>query len=162
MSEGNHSTGSLASNTFLEMQTEVEQIAKQFSLRLEGGLQHVGQLGMEENDCQAHYTLWDSEGVISLKSKPSIMTSCTRNGQLIPIMMRFSLSCNQNRDVTSLKELIDQYFNYEAELHWNAASLEETRQVDLAIHFQYQPKQNLLLAYIRYMLVMITGRIPAA
>ncbi|MDN9011036.1 hypothetical protein [Brevibacillus laterosporus] len=162
MNSSQQASIALISQSFQGLQKEVEQIAQALSLRTEGGIRLSMPGETFANTFCADFTLWDLAGVITLKSKPGRYGFNRDNRQDIPLMMRFSFSYNSPRDAETIKQRINEYFSYEAEVHWNVASTEQTKQMDLAIHFEYQPQHDILDAYIRYVLGMITGRNTAA
>ncbi|RAP24675.1 hypothetical protein C2W64_02845 [Brevibacillus laterosporus] len=162
MNSSQHGSIALISQSFQGLQKEVEQIAQSLSLRTEGGVRLSIQGESFANTFCADFTLWDLAGVITLKSKPGRYGFGPDKEQDIPMMMRFSFSYNSLRDAETTKQRIDEYFSYEAEVHWNVASTEQTKQMDLSVHFQYQPQHDTIATYIRYVLGMITGRNTAA
>ncbi|WP_139490156.1 hypothetical protein [Brevibacillus dissolubilis] len=145
-----------------KLQTEVERLTERLSLRLDGELPVLQLRGPSDEYAQAVYTLWDADGVITLRAKWQLETGEPIKPTAIPAVLRFSLSFDANDDVEHIQRRIQEYFGREAELHWNISQSGDVGHLELSLHFIYHTDQDMLFAYIRYVLGIITGRVMAA
>jgi hypothetical protein len=142
--------------------SEVEQLAKMFSLRSEGGVPALELYTHPHFQAMLEYTLWGETGVVLLKGKLQFAGDQQERCEAIPVTMRFSLSVDPHMDMEGKKLRIEEFFGSDAELIWYIPPAGLDDHLELALHFLYAPGSNMLFEYGRCVLEIITGKSLAA
>jgi hypothetical protein len=145
-----------------KLQAEVERLTERLPLRMDGELPALELRGPSDDYAQVAYTLWDTDGVITLRAKWQLEAGEPLKPTAIPAVLRFSLSFDATDDAEHIQRRIQEYFGRDAELHWNISQSGDVGHLELSLHFIYHSEQDMLFAYIRYVLGTITGRVMAA
>lgn len=145
-----------------DFQKEVEQLAKQHSLKVDGGFPALELQVTPFFQAILEYTLWSDNGVIAIKGKLQFDDPSTTMLEPFPVFVRFSMASYPDMDGEYVKNRIEEYFCRDVDLQWYLDPSEQDGHVELSLQFLYIPSSGTLLEYTRYIMGILTGRVLAA
>ncbi len=145
-----------------QFQEEVEQLANQFLLKVEGGFPALELQVSPFFLATLEYALWSETGVLTIKGKLQFDDPQTDLLEPFPVVMRFSMGVQPETDGEYIKHRIEEYFSRDVELHWYMDPAAQSGHIELSLHFDYIPSSGTLVEYARYILGILTGRVMAA
>ena len=145
-----------------KFQNEVEQLARQYSLRIDGGFPALELQVSPHFLALLEYTLWCESGIIAIKGKLQFNECQSDVLEPVPVSMRFSISTNQDTDGEYIKRRVEEFCDRDVGLHWYLDPVSHNGHIELSLQFLYIPSSGALLEYARYILGILTGRVLAA
>ncbi|MGD8189803.1 hypothetical protein ACQCN2_07455 [Brevibacillus ginsengisoli] len=145
-----------------KFQNEVEQLARQYSLKIDGGFPALELQVSPKFQALLEYTLWCESGMIAIKGKLQFNESHSELLEPVPVSIRFSISTNQDTDGEYIKRRVEEFCGRDVELQWYMEPLRHNGHIELSLQFLYIPSSGTLLEYTRYILGILTGRVVAA
>ncbi|WNC13157.1 hypothetical protein [Brevibacillus brevis] len=143
-------------------QGEIEQVAANHGLTIEGGLPALELQVTPQFQALLEYTLWGEAGVVAVHGKLRLPSEVLSSKESLSIMMKFSLSHDPNLDIEGKKQRIEEILYGEVDLFWNIPPAGHVGHVELTIRFSYQPGTGRLGEYVRSVLGIVTGKMLAA
>ncbi|MFY0545270.1 hypothetical protein [Brevibacillus sp. H7] len=143
-------------------QAEVDQLAKRFSLRIEGGFPSLELHVHPHFQALLDYTLWGEAGVVAIRGKLQFQNEQISQCEPFPVSMKFSLSYDPGLDIESKKQRIEEIFSGDVDLFWNIPPAGHVGHVELSLSFVYRPESGDLYEYTRFVLGILTGKVLAA
>lgn len=143
-------------------QGEIEQVAANHGLTIEGGLPALELQVTPHFQALLEYTLWGEAGVVAIHGKLRLPSEVLSSKESLSIMMKFSLSHDPNLDIEGKKQRIEEILYGEVDLFWNIPPAGHVGHVELTIRFSYQPGTGRLGEYVRSVLGIVTGKMLAA
>lgn len=143
-------------------QGEIEQVAANHGLTIEGGLPALELQVTPQFQALLEYTLWGEAGVVAVHGKLRLPSDVLSSKESLSIMMKFSLSHDPNLDIEGKKQRIEEILYGEVDLFWNIPPAGHVGHIELTIRFSYQPGTGRLGEYVRSVLGIVTGKMLAA
>jgi hypothetical protein len=151
----------VVSNHARTFQAEVDQLAKRFSLRIEGGFPSLELHVHPHFQAMLEYTLWGETGVVAIRGKLQFQDELAQC-EPFPVNMKFSLSHDPGLDIDGKKQRIEEMLHGDVDLFWNVPPAGHVGHVELSISFTYRPGSGQLGEYARCVLGILTGKVLAA
>ncbi len=152
----------VVSNHANRFQAEVDELAKRFSLRIEGGFPSLELHVHPHFQALLEYTLWGEAGVVAIRGKLQFQNQQLSQCEPFPVTMKFSLSHDPGMDIDSKKLRIEEILSGDVDLFWNVPPAGHVGHVELTLTFTYRPGSNDLCEYARCVLGILTGKMLAA
>jgi len=149
------------SNHARAFQSEVEQVAKRFTLRIEGGFPSLELQVHPHFQATLEYHLWGEAGLVAIRGKLQFQSELSQC-EPFPVQMKFSLSHDPQLDMEGKQQRIEELLYGDADLSWNIPPAGHVDHVELSLSFTYRPGSGQLNEYANKVLGILTGKMLAA